>query len=115
VVIVVQTIVFVAAYKIMGSEDAAVSCQEAIASFGFLTGNKATPDPGAEVAADNAGGIFSTINDMMNKGGGFGGIMKTLLSGMGRDDEEGNSVDIDDIPPPRGEAASRVANPFTED
>jgi len=114
VVIIVQTIVFVAAYKILGSEDAATSCQEAIASFGFLTGNKSNPDPGASVAADNAGGLFSQIKEIMGGGGGFMGAIKSVLSGMtGPDDDD--DIDMDDIPAPKGEATSRVANPFSED
>ena len=112
IVMVLQTITFIIAYKITGSEQAAAGAQDFIASTNFMGGNKSDGDLEAEGAALDIGNIISNFKGAM--GGGGGNIIQSVMSMFGGGKPK-QDIDLDDIPEPEAESfSSRRPNPFDE-
>lgn len=120
VIVILQTFIFVIAYKITGSEQAAAGAQDFVASMNFIGGaKKDNSDLEAESAAVDVGNFIGTIKGMMNGGGGGDGgnflqnIVK-VFSGMAS--SSAPDIDLEDIPEPEEEvpASSRRSNIFDD-
>lgn len=113
VIIILQTLTFVIAFKITGSEDAAAKAQDFISSTGFMSGKKSDGDIEAETAAMDVGNLMSGFKGLLGGGemGDIIGSVMNIFSGQKTDD-----IDLDDIPSPKGEEfSSRVPNMFSEE